>query len=363
MRKRKQTTPTDDKRELTPSNNRRVVKKKKKFVFHSPSSRKKQKVAKQDRAEMKVKIDSEPATLDKEESFLDTTIEKEIDVPKNKTDDEPSPKKRSSLLQRDMKGKPVFLEDTGEKLGIVYDMMYDDDHHCIGYKIKDSKTNSVLSFPLEQFDEDKSGLIFLPSWYTKSLKTIEKFEFKDRITPDLTTVLADDLISYEELQELFIQHDEELASFLKEARTLHELLEKRLRVLEKQRLALKDNLLELTEKRLIKDIDRKEFSEDVLEHRRKAHILDINIEKTKKLLDRLNDTSFGNLSSRSDLKRDTHLTDEKKQNNQRFDTEASNQYKEKYQKLQLQYSHLEQEYKELKTAVEKLMGTNKYLDP
>ena len=49
-------------------------------------------------------------------------------------------------------------------------------------------------------------------------------------------------------------------------------------------------------KRLIEDIDRRKFSEIVSKVRRKVNILDSNIEKCKKLLNRLDKTSFGKIT-------------------------------------------------------------------
>jgi hypothetical protein len=88
--------------------------------------------------------------------------------------------KKKPIIKKDMKDKPVYLEDTGEKLGIVFDSIYDKDNNLIGYKIKDNKSDNILSFPSEQFDHNKDGLIFIPGWYTNSVKEIEKLEFKDR---------------------------------------------------------------------------------------------------------------------------------------------------------------------------------------
>ena len=44
------------------------------------------------------------------------------------------------------------------------------------------------------------------------------------------------------------------------------------------------------------DIDRRQFSEVVMEHRKKVNILDLNIKKCKELIERLDHTSFGSLS-------------------------------------------------------------------
>ena len=113
------------------------------------------------------------------------------------------------------------------------------------------------------------------------MKTIEKLEFKDKVSPDLTALLSDDITTNEELYEIFVKHDDKVASYIEEAQTLRELLDNRLKIVERERVTLKENLMDLTEKRLIKDIDRREFSEIVMEHRRKVNVLDINIKKCK----------------------------------------------------------------------------------
>jgi len=365
--KRKNLTTNEGVSPVSQQSQRVIVRKKRKFVFGKKHRQKS--INPQNAQELLIEQQPFPDKLhgSKEDQLPNQTVDllDDLQLDSQVNDEETGKKKRHTLLQKDMKGKPVFLEDTGEKLGIVYDMMYDDAHHCIGYKIKDQRSDTVLSFPLDQFDEDKNGLIFLPSWYTKSMKTIEKFEFKDRISPDLSTLLVDNMITYDEIYQLFVQHDDELAHYLQEAKALKEILEKRLRVLEKQRLALKDNLIDLTERRLIKDIDRKEFSEDVLQHRRKANILDVNIEKTKQLLQRLEKTSFGLLSLRTVPAEKTanhHATPTKAQKDDSYQYIDQNNYKYKYMSLRKQYQNLEQQYDELKIAVEKLMGNDRVLE-
>jgi len=263
-----------------------------------------------------------------------------------------------------MKDKPVFLEDTGEKLGIVHDMMYDDNNKIIGYKIKDKKTDSVLSFPVNQFDEAKNGLIFVQSWYAKSVKTIEKLEFKERASPELTTLITDDAISNEELYNIFVKHDDQMANYIEEAVSLKELLDQRLSALEKQRIALKDDLIDLTEKRLIKDIDRREFSEDVTKHRHKVNVLDVNIKKCKELLGRLNKTSFGKLGKQivanidDGNRREQYLETlekDKRPSTLAFNEKIENPYKQKYDDIKERFDQLQEDYSELKIAVEKLV--------
>jgi hypothetical protein len=279
-----------------------------------------------------------------------------------------SAKRKKRIIPKNLKGKPIFLEDTGEKLGIIFDLIYDGEQNLLAYKIKDDKTDAVLSFSIDQFDEGKNGLIFIPSWYTKSLKTLEKLEFKERVSPELTTLLSDDAISNEELYNIFVKHDDQMAQYIEEAVALKELINQRLNVLEKQRLALKDDLMDLTEQRLIKDLDRRSFSENVMEHRRKVNVLDVNISKCKELLQRLNKTSFGMLGAhilsnisvenKKLLKKEpVRFTEEKEQYNNKENEEM---YKEKYYEMKERFEHLQNDYEELKIAVSKLITKNEF---
>ncbi len=286
------------------------------------------------------------------------------DTLKKETQWTSSKKKKKRIITTDMKGKPVFLEDTGEKLGIVFDMILDGEKKIVGYKIKDQKSESVLSFPIDQFDQTKDGLIFLQSWYINALKTLEKLEFKERVAPELTTLITDDAISNEELYNIFVKHDDQMANYIEEAISLKELLYKRLKALEKQRLALKDSLMDLTEKRLIKDIDRREFSEDVMAHRRKVNVLDVNINKCKELIRRLDSTSFGKLGKHIITHTDVEDKDQyfKTRESSKADSDLfmadqiENPYKQKYDNMKGRYEQLTEDYNELKSAVEKLIS-------
>jgi hypothetical protein len=266
-----------------------------------------------------------------------------------------------------MKGKQVYLEDTGEKIGTVFDAVVDADKNLIGYKIKDSKSETILSFPLDQFDEDKNGLIFVPSWYMKGMKTIEKLEFKDRITPELIWLIKDNTVSTEELYSIFVKHDDKITNYIEEAVALRELVNNRLKILEKERLSLKETLMDLTEKRLIKDIDRRQFSEIVMDHRRKVNIVDVNIKKCKELLDRLQRTSFGLLSTsiastieKEEHREQHHAIESPRKENISSEFTKEDPYKGKYFELKGHYEKLQEGYNELKIAVEKLLNKNEF---
>ena len=338
-----------------------IVKKRKKIGFRPPKKAiKKYRVEKKFLSRNKTDNDVPEILPDEEELSI-------IEKTEEETEDK-SQKKKKSFAKKDMKGKPVYLEDTGEKLGIVYDSIFDKENNVVGYKIKDNKSEAILSFPIEQFEWDKNGLIFQPGWYTNALKIIEKLEFKDKISPELTALLSDNTVTTRELYDIFVKHDDEMADYIEDALALKEVLNNRLQVLEKQRLSLKDNLIDLTEKRLIRDIDRREFSQDILEHRRKVNILDVNINKCKDLIKRLDNTSFGMLgkdrtAEKPDLSINEqiygNITEDLKEKKQTvFKEETPDLYKEKYFALKDQFTQLEEEYQELKSSVEKLFNKN-----
>lgn len=356
--KKKEEKKTPDKKSKTQSKNQIAEGKK-------PETKKKIRIGFKKNKEEKIKK-TDQVTEEKKEESLEELVLDENETKIEKKEEKTSTKKKKPLIMRDLKGKPVFLEDTGEKLGIVYDTVVDKDNNIIGYKIKDDKSDAVLNFTVEQFDYGKDGLIFVPSWYTNALKTIEKLEFKDKISPELTVLLSEDDVSNEELYDIFVKYDDDMAHYIDDAKSLREMLENRLKVLEKQRLAMKNDLMNLTEKRLIKDIDRRQFSEDVMEHRRKVNILDLNIKKCKDLINRLDKTSFG-LLGKSNL---IHLTEDSKIEHNLYEKIFTKQkdtrirqttvtdddiYKEKYMNLKAQYKHLEEDYQELKMAVDKLL--------
>ncbi|MEF8879058.1 MAG: PRC-barrel domain-containing protein [Candidatus Thermoplasmatota archaeon] len=307
----------------------------------------------------------------KEKKTVEDDIEEGIEdfpsVDEIEEDKTPFFKKNKNLFKKDMKGKPVFLEETGEKLGEVYDSVCNENGEITGYKIKDKESDAVLNFSIDHFDEGKKGLIFIPRWYTQALKTIEKLEFKDRVSPELTALLSEDENSNREAYEIFVKHDDEMAEYIEQTISLKKMLNKHLNLLEKKRVALKDDLMDLTERRLIKDIDRREFAEDVMKHRKKVNILDVNINKCRQLLRRLDNTSFGVIGEdffdfeKEDENEDGVSLPEGYDDfdlpTKKEDTDLNMVYKEKYFDLKEKFDQLEDQYEELKHSVEKLVET------
>ena len=261
-----------------------------------------------------------------------------------------------SVRKSGLKGEPVYLVDTGEKLGVVYDLVRNENKNIVGLEIKDDVSGAILKFPLEQFYKDSLGLILIPSWYIKAVSTIKKIEFKERvspeISPELTSLLLDGTVSNKELFEILVEYDDDMASDMQEAALLKKILSIRVKILEKQRLALKDRLVALTEQRLMQDIDRKQFSESIMDQRRKAKIFDINIGKCKELLHRLDRTSFGvlgkNISFNHEKKDDSFKEDRDDLPGEKIMTNAIESRKNSFAGRELIEDEYDESYAKLK---------------
>ena len=263
------------------------------------------------------------------------------------------------------KGTPVYMEETGERLGTIVDLICDPKGCPISVKIKDERSQIVQMYTLDQFESDKRGLIFLPGWYTKTLRTIKKLEFKERTSPWLSTLLLDDSTTNSYLNDFLLTEEEDIKSCVDEVVNLKKHLLKRLDVLEQRRASLKKILTDITEKRLMGELDRIEFSEEIRQHKRRIHIVAAHLRKGKQLVERLDQTIFSTLA-RSTMTDGEPPNTEKEPGQQEdcdcFPTEnMSSQaevdaaYKEKYEQLKLHYDQLNHEHQELKMAVEKLM--------
>lgn len=186
-------------------------------------------------------------------------------------------------------GLPVYFEDTGEKIGIVENVLLNNLGDEIGYEIKDS-TGRILYFPSDAFEKSKRGLIFAPLWYSEGLKLVNDLEAKTKI-PDIHDILLheeDKDVLYENIS----SRHPEIKEYAEEILNLKESLIKRLNDLEIRTIKLRKELVELSGKRLLKEISRKEFAEKVIESRREMNIMEIGMKRCRELLLRIEKIPF-----------------------------------------------------------------------
>lgn len=198
-------------------------------------------------------------------------------------------------------GEPVFLEETGERIGIISEKKYDEGEKLIGFKIKDEDTNAEYELPVDYFYHDKKGVILTPKWYVDTSNKIKEIEFVERIQPEFKDLFDDNGFD-DELFNMIVEQDGGAYKHLKEAKRIYANLEKQIRILEKKRLDLKEKVWELTTNRLIEDVDRKDYSDKIKDIRNKANILNLKIEKCRNLIKDLDKTSIGKISKNIDRK-------------------------------------------------------------
>ncbi len=191
---------------------------------------------------------------------------------------------------KDAVGKPVYFEDNGEEMGIVRKILRNSNGDIIGYEVEETKSGKVMQFPYSSFENDERGLIFIPLWYSEAKEFIEEIELKMKM-PELQDILNMGALSKREVSSVAISNPE-MRRYVESAHAFRKSLEKRLKEIEMERLEIRKHLMDVSEKRLLNEIGRREFAKEVLEGRRKSRILEINMQRCKELIIRFDSIPF-----------------------------------------------------------------------
>jgi hypothetical protein len=205
--------------------------------------------------------------------------------------------------KRDYNGINVYFEETGEKLGFIKETLFNENKDVIAYKIKNETTGAELKFPKKQFCRDKRGFILMPSWYITADEALKKIEFIDKTYPEMQNIVTDDKFD-DELLNIFLMREDEYRKdakgkyfeYINETKKIYKMLLRQIKTLENKRYEFKNDLWDLTTNRLIEQIDRKTYAEKVEKIKRKVNLLNLNINKCKDLLERLDKTCLGKIS-------------------------------------------------------------------
>ena len=189
----------------------------------------------------------------------------------------------------DRTGSMAYFEDTGEEMGVVKKTIRDSNGNVAGYEIEDVKSGKVIQMSKNSFEVTDRGLVFVPLWHSEAKGFIEEMELKTKM-PEMGDILSGGL-SGAEIGEVVKAHPE-MGKYMENAESLMKSLQKRLGELEGKRIDVRKNLMILSEKRLLGEIDRREFAQNVTAARRNAHILDINIRRCRELIIRMENIPF-----------------------------------------------------------------------
>ncbi len=195
----------------------------------------------------------------------------------------------SKRMEKKMMGMPVYFEDTGEKVGEVRRVIKSSMGDIVGYEIKD-ENGKIIYFPSDAFERHRRGLIFAPLWYSEGLKIVAELEAKAKM-PDV----HDFIVHREERDELYdiiSSRHPEISRYVEEVLLLKESLMERVNDLETRMVKLRREMVELSGKRLMKEIGRKEFAERIIEARREMNITEVSIRRCRELLMRIDSIPF-----------------------------------------------------------------------
>ncbi len=196
----------------------------------------------------------------------------------------PSKRKEKRLM-----GMPVYFEDTGEKVGVVKKVIKNSIGDIIGYEIQE-ESGKIIYFPSDAFEEHKRGLIFAPLWYSEGLKMVSELEAKTKM-PDVHEFILQKK-DKEELYNIISSKYPEINKYVEEVLLLKESLMERISDLETRMVRLRKELVELSGKRLMREIGRKEFAEKIIEARREMNITEVGIKRCRELLMRIDSIPF-----------------------------------------------------------------------
>jgi len=196
------------------------------------------------------------------------------------------------FLQRSAHGKTVFFEDTGEKIGTIQNVLTDDNKNPIGYEIKEEGSDSTFQFPVENFRQTEQGLVFTPMWFSQANQLVKELEFRWKSLPELEDILLAGAVSKDKIYGILTRTHPELRKIFDQGILMRKTLLDRLEDLHIEYVSIRKNMTRVSEKRLLKQISRRDFAQEIIEARRQARIFEINIKRCRTLIQRLDSLPF-----------------------------------------------------------------------
>jgi sporulation protein YlmC with PRC-barrel domain len=197
---------------------------------------------------------------------------------------------RKKLKSGAVVGKPVFLEEDGERIGVVRDVKFDDKGEPAEYLIYiDGK---VTGIPRDSVMERSDGIVIEPLWYIDAKRFIRDLEIEARrLAVDSDLILKAGPMKRAEMLRLLSQKAD-IAPMIEKAAVVQKVLLDRLHMFQEEKNKIGLDLITLEQKRIMEEIDRREFLHALIDLRRKAKIAGVMIENCVVLLQKMNELPF-----------------------------------------------------------------------
>lgn len=264
--------------------------------------------------------------------------------------------------KRKVIGLPVYLEENGEVLGVVSDIVEAKDGKILSYVLENEV--STFQIPVENVLVTKRGLIFLPSWYANAEKFIKTLEIQEALLPEVFMLLGEENVPKEQIKAILDKASPETKRVLEEGLQLYDSINKKMAGFKKESAKIYSMISELTEKRVLGVIERREFASTILELKRKAQILEASMKRANEILKRLESSAllriardFEKLEKREEKVSEAlpaHITPEQRAKIKKFRVlKVEKELKEMEEKLKATEAEIE---KRVKEEVEKRIG-------
>ncbi|HLF06121.1 MAG TPA: PRC-barrel domain-containing protein [Thermoplasmata archaeon] len=197
---------------------------------------------------------------------------------------------RRKLKSSAVVGKPVFLEEDGERIGVVRDVKFDDRGEAVEYLIDiDGK---VTGIPKDSVMERADGIVIEPLWFIDAKRFIRDLEVEARrLAVDSDLILKAGPMKRAEMLRLLSQKAD-VAPMIEKAAIVQKVLLDRLHMFQEEKNKIGLDLITLEQKRIMEEIDRREFLHALIDLRRKAKIAGVMIENCVVLLQKMNELPF-----------------------------------------------------------------------
>ncbi|MCX6665860.1 MAG: PKD domain-containing protein [Euryarchaeota archaeon] len=196
-------------------------------------------------------------------------------------------------------GESLFLKETEDKLGDIFEAIYNEEKQIIGYKIREKQSNKPLNIFAEHVILQGDVFTYVPSNYTMANKIIEHFEFLDRIEPEILLILKSPVASEEEIYRDIVSQNKEIIKNIENAHTLQEMLTNCIHILKKQQTIIEDKILLIQKKKEAEMITEQQYTQETNHYIQILRNLNEYTKNSQMLQRRLEQTTPGILNDRN----------------------------------------------------------------
>lgn len=173
-------------------------------------------------------------------------------------------------------GLPVYLDEGGEKFGYVTKVIKENGR-VEGYEVT-TEGGLTIHIPADSVAVSKKAIMYRPRWYVEGIEFIKRLEAQKMVTPELRKVL----------EGAARPRDSMTRRIVEEGKNIYKEISGKLMMFIEERNKLRQELDDLTHRRILGATKGSEYAKALVTLRRKMEMLDANIKKAEEILRLLN---------------------------------------------------------------------------